>query len=375
MMTMTIKKRKQSPVRSDGQHQAQEHDLEPEEMDSKLEKIEVDLEFDDLDAIDYHAIKHLIAQLFLTLKNHPDSTGTRPSTHPSSTTTTTTTLPTSIPSYHQSLDHFDVGQLTDLVLGDQKEWVGCTVKCDEDHHLSDPYAFISVLDLRAYRSNPSILGLTNHLRSILTTTSSSSSTSLQTPDDPSARTAQELLELFDDALRAQGRGIGLVLSERLINMPVQIIPHLFTQLGQEIKHAQSKSAPGFEFDLLLIPSRVFLIPSDQLDQAFDHQDVNPSFNPVTREDQPKPKRPKSGQHLDLDDTNQIGLYHPEDQIISQFASHTLHYSLTSNHRGPDRIKTGEEFGVEQRGRLMLVELSKWDEMVQSLHAFIGSHAP
>lgn len=42
----------------------------------------------------------------------------------------------------------DVGELTDILLGEQKEWIGGTVKCDDES--SDPYAFASVLDMRAY---------------------------------------------------------------------------------------------------------------------------------------------------------------------------------------------------------------------------------
>lgn len=42
-----------------------------------------------------------------------------------------------------------MGELADIVLGEQKEWVGGTVKCDDES--SDPYAFVTALDLRAYQ--------------------------------------------------------------------------------------------------------------------------------------------------------------------------------------------------------------------------------
>jgi hypothetical protein len=49
------------------------------------------------------------------------------------------------------------------------------------------------------------------------------------------------------------------------------------------------------------------------------QDVNPTFdsNTSTNNNVQKPKKNKTDANLSPDDPNQVGLYHPEDQIISQ----------------------------------------------------------
>ncbi|KAA1129055.1 Mss4p nuclear export [Puccinia graminis f. sp. tritici] len=308
------------------------------------EKIEVTFEFCDLNPIDYHAIKHLISQLF-RIARPKSSTNLAPTSNPT---------PPSKAALKPVLEDLDVGELADLVLSDQKEWVGCTVKCDEED--PDPYAFISVLDLKAYQDKKSILTLTNYLTSALASS------------NPSPAQADELLKVLKESLQPEGSGIGLVLSERLINVPVYIMPQLFTQLGNEIKHAQSKNAPGFNFDRLLIPSRVFTLSPNQ-DSS---QDVNPTFdsNTSTNNNVQKPKKNKTDANLNPDDPDQVGLYHPEDQIISQFASHTVHFSLP---KSKEARKGGvdEEFGVDQQGRLMLIELSKWDQMVAALKEYIG----
>ncbi|OAV99665.1 hypothetical protein PTTG_25248 [Puccinia triticina 1-1 BBBD Race 1] len=311
------------------------------ETETEQEKIEVTFEFCDLKQIDYHAIKHLISQLFRISrpKSSPEpATGA----HPSKTLV------------KPVLEDLDVGELADLVLSDQKEWVGCTVKCDEED--CDPYAFISVLDLRAYQEKSSILVLTSYLTSVL-----ASST-------PSSAQADELLTVLKQTLSPEGSGVGLVLSERLINVPVYIMPQLLTQLGNEIKHAQSKNAPGFKFDRLLIPSRVFTMSAN----PDPSQDVNPTFDAKNNSNHnaQKPKKNKTDANLNPDDPNQVGLYHPEDQIISQFASHTVHFSLPKS-KEPRKGGVDEEFGVDQQGRLMLIELSKWDQMVAALQEYIG----
>jgi len=307
----------------------------------------VTFEFCDLKAIDYHAIKHLISQLFRIARPKTDT-----DSELADKTQTPLAVPPSKAPLKPVLEDLDVGELADLVLSEQKEWVGCTVKCDEDD--CDPYAFISVLDLRTYQQKQSILTLTNYLTSVLASPTTSSSTQ-----------ANELLTVLKQSLHPEGSGVGLVLSERLINIPVYIMPQLLTQLGNEINHAQSKNAPGFNFDRLLILSRVFRIPPNQ-DAG---QEVNPTFDSITNEAQ-KSKKHKTEANLDEDDADQLGLYHPEDHIISQFATHTIHFSLPNTKKtrkgGPDA-----EFGVDQQGRLMLIELSKWDQMVESLKQYIG----
>ncbi|KAH9441533.1 hypothetical protein MJO28_002676 [Puccinia striiformis f. sp. tritici] len=326
--------------------QIRKRQLEGETEDDRMdtdEKIEVTFEFCDLNPIDYHAIKHLISQLFRIAR--PKSS-TDLAVQPS-----TLAVPPSKAPLKPVLEDLDVDELADLVLSDQKEWVGCTVKCDEED--TDPYAFISVLDLKAHQQKPSILTLTNYLSSVLASSS------------PSSPEANQLLEILKESLQPEGSGIGLVLSERLINIPVYIMPQLLTQLGNEIKHAQSKNAPGFNFDRLLIPSRVFTTPPN-IDPS---QEVNPSFNSTNNPQ--KLKKNKIESDLNQDDSNQIGLYHPEDQIISQFATHTVHFSLPKSKETRKGGDKDEQFGVDQQGRLMLIELSKWDQMIKSLQEFIG----
>lgn len=81
-------------------------------------------------------MKHLLSQL-LSLRSLSDAADAAPPTVPPSQAD-----PKPVPA------DIDVGELADLVLGPQKEWVGGTVKCDGE--ASDPYAFVSVLDLKAH---------------------------------------------------------------------------------------------------------------------------------------------------------------------------------------------------------------------------------
>ncbi|KAH9823259.1 p21-C-terminal region-binding protein-domain-containing protein [Melampsora americana] len=318
-----------------------------EDSDTEMvdETIDVTFEFCDLNPNDYHALKHLISQLFCI--NSSTS---------SEVEQTTPILPSKAQVKPVPKD-IDIGELTDILLGDQKEWVGGTVKCDDES--SDPYSFASVLDLRAHQSKPSISTLTSYLMSSIAS-------------NKSCAVSQDLFETMKKDLKPEGKGIGLLLSERLINMPVQVMPQLLSQIGNEIKHAQSQNAPGFNYSQLLIPSRVFFPP----EESQDVEQANPTFERVETSDSKKNKPKKTRMDKILDENeNERCLYHPEDQIISQFATHTVHFTLPTDECKTRGISSdAPEFGVKQEGRLMLIDLSKWDQMVLNLMTYIGVQA-
>lgn len=77
------------------------------------------------------------------------------------------------------------------------------------------------------QAKPSVSALTSYLLSCIASNTTCSE-------------SQDLINILNAALKPDGKGVGLLLSERLINMPVQVMPQLLSQVGSEIKHAQSK---------------------------------------------------------------------------------------------------------------------------------------
>lgn len=58
---------------------------------------------------------------------------------------------------------------------------------------------------------------------------------------PTATPAQAVASMREQVTELAGQGrLGVLFSERLVNMPVQIMPHMLRQVGEEIAHAQSK---------------------------------------------------------------------------------------------------------------------------------------
>ncbi|KAJ3500363.1 hypothetical protein NLJ89_g9829 [Agrocybe chaxingu] len=161
----------------------------------------VDVSFDFFDPnpnVDYHAIKRLLGQLF-----------------------------------QRDAEGLNMHELTDLILG--QPTVGTTIKTDGIQ--SDPFALLTVLNMHLHHQNASIKAIANYL---LATTASH--------DQAFHATLQQLFSQSD-------AHVGLVLCERLVNMPVQVIPPMYTMLADEVKWALADVRRSFP------PSRFFLTVS------------------------------------------------------------------------------------------------------------------
>lgn len=214
-------------------------------------QVNVDFDFFNIEEIDYHAIKHLLVQLF-----HSDS------------------------------QDLELHTLTDLILS--QSGVGTTIKVDGKE--SDPYAFLTAVNLN---SNNSIGCISNLSTYLLNRAKSASNQSLY----------NTLNQLLSSESSSQ---VGLLLGERLVNMPVVLMPHMLRFLLEELESAsKSVSIPkyassitkntkgqAYNFTHYLIPARTY-IESD---------------NDVEMDDQGPTKKQRGGNN------SKLQTFHPEDDI-------------------------------------------------------------
>jgi hypothetical protein len=113
---------------------------------------------------------------------------------------------------------FATNQLTDLILA--QPGIGSTVKTDGED--SDPYALLTALNMHVHHEHPSIKSLANYC---LDKVSSA----------PDQRFRDTLHALFSQSQQH----VGLVICERLVNMPVQVIPPMYRMLADELRRAIS----------------------------------------------------------------------------------------------------------------------------------------
>ncbi|KAF7370741.1 N-acetyltransferase domain-containing protein [Mycena sanguinolenta] len=255
----------------------------------------VDVSFDFFDPnpkIDYHALKRLLTQLF-----------------------------------QRDAEKFDLGALTDLVLS--QPTVGTTIKTDGLE--SDPYALLTVLNMHVHQAHPSIAALAAYF---LDKTAQS---------DPAFNAT--LAALF----RGQDTQVGLVLCERLVNMPVQTVPPMYRMLLDEVNLNHTRS-PIFSSSRVRTTS---LMPRKRPWQTV----LRPASQPKKAKRQKGPQPPTQARPSD-------GIYsfHPEDACIEQHALHSIGYSFSTSAEPRD----ADSFGLDVRGRLMLVEASRFEALVAKM---------
>ena len=245
----------------------------------------MDFEFFDPQPVDFHGIKNLIRQLF-----------------------------------DVDAQLLDVSALSDLVLS--QPLLGSTVKTDGNE--SDPYAFLTVLNLEEHKEKPAIKSLTDYI--------------LQHANK------NEKLTAVVDVLR-RSNSVGLILTERLINIPVEVVPPMYKMLLEEMTWATEEKEP-YKFTHYLIISKTYREIESQLDQE---------------ESRPKKKKKASA-------TAGIFNFHPEDTIIQRSAMAYGDYAYTKegSDGDADSKRTFQDLGIKPQGHMILIEASRYESMVTAL---------
>ncbi|EER26977.1 hypothetical protein CPC735_023130 [Coccidioides posadasii C735 delta SOWgp] len=269
-----------------GDESSDEVSAEPPIEDTEIVNVEFEW-FDPQPAVDFHGLKVLLRQLF-------DS----------------------------DAQLFDLSALTDLILS--QPLLGSTVKVDGNE--TDPYAFLTVLNLHQHRDVPVIKSIIEYIKS-------KSSSDLST-----------LNELLSQPSIPQ---IGLILTERLINIPTEVIPPMYTMLLEEIQWALEASEP-YQFTHYLIMSKTY----EEVESKLDMED-----------DRPQKKKKKA-----VNGKPETFYFHPEDEILQKHALcySTYPYTHQQAEGHSDSKRTFQELGIRPHGSMILIEASKFETAVNAV---------
>ncbi|KAI0005314.1 p21-C-terminal region-binding protein-domain-containing protein [Russula compacta] len=214
-------------------------------------------------------------------------------------------------------------ELSELILS--QPLVGTSVKTDGRE--SDPYAFLTVLNMHIHKDHPSIEAIAEYVLS-------------KSAPDPSLHNTLRTL-LSPDA----SSHLGFVFSERLVNMPTEVIPHMYRMLADEIQWACDDGEP-YHFSHLLVLSRTYTLSDEEAEAT-----LTSSQQQKRRKGAPMPS------------VGGVFSFHHEDRWIHELASHSVNYSLSNM-----LPREKESFGLEQGGRLMLLPAHKLPQLVLNLTA-------
>jgi protein BCP1 len=261
--------------------------------------VNVDFEWFNFDSeIDFHGVKTLLRQLF-----DVDSAS------------------------------LDLSAITDICL--EQKTIGSTVKVDDK--ANDAYAFLTALNLRELRQNEAVVGLMRYLIG--------RARSMGVALSP-------VIELLQSQVDGSGDAkVGLILAERLVNMPSEIAPPMYSMLIDELEAAVEDGEP-YEFTHYLLLSKTY-------------QEVQSTI--ATGEDgERKTKKAKESK------SSAVFYFHPEDEVFYKHAAMHGSYEYTKDDESvADSKRAFQDMGIKSFGSLILIEAAKFKIAVQAVAEYLG----
>lgn len=255
-----------------------------DESDAELEEvIDVDFDYFDLNpAVDFHAVKNLLRQLFGDDSSLVNLSG-----------------------------------LAELAMQN----VGTTIKTDGKD--GDPFALLSVVNVTQNAENASVKGLAAYL------------VERTRPD-------AELQALLKQLLLQQKLQVGLVLSERMINMPVEVVPPMYRMLKEEMALA-AELHEKYEFDYFLVVSKVYEVVEGEGEKD-------------------RGKRRKAAEGAEFD------YFHYEDMVLEKHARRHGHFEYTTRKQETDSRRVFTEYGIDPRLSVLLLAKEGMERAIEEMPA-------
>jgi protein BCP1 len=146
--------------------------------------------------------------------------------------------------------------------------------------------------------------------------------------------------------------IGLILTERFINMPHEIVPPMYSMLMEEIEWAVEEKEP-YAFTHYLVLSKTYSEIASELPSA----------------DQPATKKSKKAAKA----SDEVFYFHPEDEILHQHAiGHaSFEYDTPVDEGASDSKRAFQDLGVKPHGHATLIEASKFAGAVDAVKSFLN----
>jgi protein BCP1 len=205
----------------------------------------------------------------------------------------------------------------------EQRTIGSTVKVDDK--ANDAYAFLTVLNVAEHADKRAVSDLVHYLVE-------------------KSQTNNALAPVAD--LLASRRPVGLVLAERLINMPPEIVPPMYSMLLDEIEAAVEDKEP-YEFSHYLIISKTYNEVESTLDEG-------------------ERKKKKAKEEAPL------FFFHPEDEILQKHATAYGTYEYTKEDETvADSKRAFQEMGVKSHGSMILIEASKFQGAVKATSDYLS----
>ena len=158
----------------------------------------------------------------------------------------------------------------------------------------------------------------------------------------------KIVELVEQSTSAR---VGLILTERLVNIPSEVVPPMYKMLLEEISWAIEEKEP-YNFTHYLILSKTYREIASVLDE----------------EDTPKSKKQKKASKKG---TSEVFYFHPEDEVLQRHALCYGSYEHVVAGAGSDSKRTFQDLGIQPEGHMILIEANKFEAAIKGLQEYFS----
>lgn len=150
--------------------------------------------------------------------------------------------------------------------------------------------------------------------------------------------------------------IGLILTERMINAPSEIVPPMYKMLIEEMEWALEDNE-AYDFTHYLILSKIYHELPSELDGEVDDERQHKKLKKSKRESAP----PKTF------------FFHPEDEIMHRYATAfgNFKYSKETAAGQSDSKRAFQDVGIKPGGHMILIEASNFQSAVKAMQENFG----
>lgn len=150
--------------------------------------------------------------------------------------------------------------------------------------------------------------------------------------------------------------VGLVLTERLLNIPSEVVPPMYKMLMEEISWAVEEKEP-YEFSHYLLFSKTY----QEIESNIDQETNTPLKKKKKRTSMSKTTIPAN-------------LYfHLEDEVLHQYAKNfgSFDYLNQEADGQSDAKRTFQELGIRPRAHVILIEAEKFGLAVNAIENYFS----
>lgn len=233
--------------------------------------------------------------------------------------------------------------------------LGSTIKTEGNE--SDPHAFLTILNLQEHE----VCSPWPHSEKVTAKERQDKAVIKDLTDYISNRAGTNpVLSPLQGLLSGDsGAKVGLILTERWVNIATELIPPMYRMLLEEISWAIEDKEP-YCFSHYLIMSKTYLAVPSLL-----NEETNRPRKKM------KPKATKG-----IDEGKSMYYFHPEDEVLERHATifGGFDYIKQLAEGDSDSKSTFHDFGIKQRGHLILIEAANFEAAVKHMEVEFATSA-